>query len=261
MINEFLHIESAKPGLTPDILGSVFGMPISNVWVMTWLVGILFIITIVVLNKKLALVPGNFQSVVEMTIEWLDGLIVQVTGSTRAAVKLLPIVGPLFFFLLVSNLIGIIPGLSSISYGGASLFRTVTSDFNMTLTLGLLVSVFIHVSTIAQIGIISFVGKFIQIKQVFVGMKKGAMGGFEAMVGFFVGIMDIIGEIAKVLSMSLRLFGNVYAGEVMTVVFYGLIATLVPAPWHILSSFSGIIQAMVFTMLTIVFYSLAVTES
>jgi F-type H+-transporting ATPase subunit a len=261
MLNEFIQIEGAKPALTPDVLGYIFGMPISNVWTMTWLVGMLFIIAIFVVRKKLAMIPGNFQSLVEMGVEWMDGLIVQVTGSTRASAKLLPIAGPLFFFLLISNLIGIIPGLSSISYNGFSFFRTVTSDFNMTLTLALLVSVFIHVTTIAQIGLFTFIGKFIQIKQVFVGMKKGVMSGFEALVGFFVGFMDIIGEIAKVLSMSLRLFGNVYAGEVMTVVFYGLVATLVPTPWHILSSFSGVIQALVFTMLTIVFYSLAVAET
>lgn len=261
MLSEFVKIEGTRPGLLPDVLGHIYGLPLSNVWFMTWLVGIIFIVVILVLNKKLALIPGKFQSVIEIGVEWLGDLIRQITGSVRMSARLLPIVGPLFFFLLVSNLIGIVPGLSSFSYEGVPLFRTVTSDFNMTFVLALLVSVLIHVTTIAQIGFLSFVAKFIQIKQLFVSMKKGAMSGFEGFVGFFIGFMDIIGEIAKVLSMSLRLFGNVYAGEVMTVVFYGLVATLVPTPWHILSSFSGIIQALVFTMLTIVFYSLAVADA
>jgi F-type H+-transporting ATPase subunit a len=85
------------------------------------------------------------------------------------------------------------------------------------------------------------------------------MAVFESLIGLFIGFMDIIGEIAKILSMTLRLFGNIYAGEVMTVVFYSLFSLLAPFPWHGLSAFSGIIQALVFTLLTIVFYSMGVT--
>jgi F-type H+-transporting ATPase subunit a len=261
MISELLYIEGTKPGLTPDILGYLFGMPISNVWAMTVLISVICIITLIVLNRRLTLIPSNFQILAEMTVEGMETLIYKVTGSQAAVNKLLGVAGPLLVFLLISNLIGLIPGLSSVSYNGFSLFRTVTSDYNMTLVLGVLVSLFINGSTILQIGVIAFVEKFIQIRNIITSIPKGFLPFFESCIAAFVGVMDIIGEIAKILSMTLRLFGNIYAGEVMTVVFYGLFAAFVPTAWHMLSSFSGIIQALVFTMLTIVFYSLAVDAS
>lgn len=258
MIAEYIQIDGAKPALTPDILGTTFGMPISNVWMMTWLIGLVCIVFMLIVNRRMALVPGTLQSFAEVIVEGMEVLIFQVTGSKRAVLKLLPIAGPLLVFLVISNLIGIIPGLGSITYNGSSLFRTVTSDYNMTLTLGVLVSLFVNGTTVLQIGILAFVERFIQIRNIFLAFPKGFMAVFEACVSAFVGLMDVIGEVAKVLSMTLRLFGNIYAGEVMTVVFYSLFAFLVPFPWHVLSSFSGIIQALVFTMLTIVFYSLSV---
>lgn len=261
MISELLHIEGAKPGLTPDILGYVFGMPISNVWAMTILISLICITFLIIVNKKLTIIPSTVQIYAEVIVESVETLIFKVTGSQAAVNKLLGVVGPLLLFLLISNLIGLIPGLGSITYNGSSLFRTVTSDYNMTLTLGVLVSLFINGSTMLQIGVVAFFEKFIQIRNIITSIPKGFLPFFEACIAAFVGIMDIIGEIAKILSMTLRLFGNIYAGEVMTVVFYGLFAAFVPTAWHLLSSFSGIIQALVFTMLTIVFYSMAVDAS
>lgn len=256
-MSSLFHIEGIQPGLRPDVLGHIFGAPITNVWTMTWLIIFLFALVMISV-RKFVLVPGRGQVLLEMAVDWFEELIRQITGSEKTARRLLYVTGPLFFFLLVSNLIGIIPGLSSLTYDGVPLFRTATNDYNMTLTLGIVVSIFINASIIYQVGIFAFVGKFIQLKPFFQSLSKGPMAIFEALIGLFIGFMDIIGEIAKVLSMTLRLFGNIYAGEVMTVVFYSLFSLLAPFPWHGLSSFSGIIQALVFTLLTIVFYSMGV---
>jgi F-type H+-transporting ATPase subunit a len=257
-MSSLLHIEGIQPQLQPDIFGHVLGAPISNVWTTTWLLIGIFALLMIGL-RKLALVPGRGQAMFEMGVEMFEELIFQISGSKKTARRLLFVTGPLLLFLLLSNLISIVPGLSSLTYAGLPLFRTATNDYNMTLTLGIVVSLFINGMIIKQVGIFSFVGKFVQIKPFILSFTKGPMAVFESLIGLFIGFMDIIGEIAKILSMTLRLFGNIYAGEVMTVVFYSLFSLLAPFPWHGLSAFSGIIQALVFTLLTIVFYSMGVT--
>ena len=258
-MSSLLQIDGSKPTLQIDVLGTLFGIPITNVAMMTWLITLVIIIALLSI-RRLQTVPTSFQVLVEALVEGVHGMIKTVSGSEKRATQLLTVIGPLFLFILLSNTIGLFPFIGSFTYNGVSLFRTATSDYNMTLPLGLAVSLFVNGSIMAQIGVLPFIEKFIQIRSLLTGITKGPMGMLEGFIAFFLGLMDIIGEIAKILSMTLRLFGNIYAGEVMTVVFYSLFAVGLPSAWHVLSTFSGVIQALVFTFLTIVFYSISVTE-
>lgn len=259
MSGSFFQIEGAKPLLQIDVLGTVLGVPITNVAAMTWLITAIVIIAILGI-RRLKTIPGSFQIIMEWIVEATYAMIKSVSGSEKRARRLLTIVGPLFIFLLISNTISIVPFIGAISFAGKPLFRTVTSDYNMALPLGLVVSLFINASIVLQIGPFAFLGKFFQFKAFFQGFSKGPLGILEGCIALFLGVMDIIGEIAKIFSMTLRLFGNVFAGEVMTVVFYSLFAVVLPTAWHVLSTFSGVIQALVFSFLTIVFYSISVAE-
>lgn len=257
----FFQVESARPGLQPDIIFWIQNFPISNAFLLTVLIAAIFLSVGFIGSKRLLLVPGKFQMIIEMLVEACESLIQQISGSKSVTRTLLPIIGTLLLFIGLSNIIGFVPGLGAIMFDGKSLFRTPTNDFNMTITLAVAMSILTHIASIRHIGLFQHVGKFIQIKGIIDGFKAGISGGLIGIVNFFIGLMDIISEFAKLISLSMRLFGNLYAGEVMTVVLYGLVAFAIPVPWHAMSLFSGIIQALVFSMLTTVFYSLAVADS
>lgn len=254
------QVPGSQPALRPDAIFEIAGFPISNSFLLTWVIIALFLIIGFLLSSRQSLVPRGMQNFLEIIIDLIRGLIQQITGSKNATAILLPIIGTLLIFIAVSNSIGIIPGLTSITYNGLPLLRTPTNDFNMTLVMALAMSILVHVASIKRIGALPHFGKFIQVGGVIQGFRSGIGTGSMALVNFLIGLMDIISEIAKVVSMSVRLFGNVYAGEVMTVILYGLVAVAIPIPWHAMSLFSGIIQAMVFGMLTTVFYSLMVLD-
>ncbi|OGL89351.1 hypothetical protein A3H75_02160 [Candidatus Uhrbacteria bacterium RIFCSPLOWO2_02_FULL_51_9] len=200
----------------------------------------------------------------ERLLEFFD----QVTDDRAKSERFLPFVGTLFFFIIFSNWIGIFPGIGSIGmwlrvHGEIELvplFRPANSDLNMTLAMGVLAVTLSHVFGIVTIGFFKHIGKFIRLGHIFHSIKKGPMAIFTALIEFFVGLLEIISEIAKMVSLSLRLFGNIFAGEVLLTVMAGLIAFLVPVPFLALELIVGLIQAMVFAMLTLVYLTVATSE-
>jgi F-type H+-transporting ATPase subunit a len=101
-------------------------------------------------------------------------------------------------------------------------------------------------------------GKFFKFKEVFLGFKKGFMEGFMAVIDFGIGLLDIVGELAKDVSLSLRLFGNMYAGEVLATLILGAFAFVLPLTWTTMSLLSGTVQALVFGSLVTAYYMLAI---
>ncbi|MBP9761429.1 MAG: F0F1 ATP synthase subunit A [Candidatus Magasanikbacteria bacterium] len=257
----FLQVQSEKPPLQPDIIFSVGNFPISNVALMSWLVMAILLILCLRIKKGFRLVPGRLQSVGEVIVQSLSTAIFQIVQRKKATALLLPIIGTLFLFIIFSNLLGlVIPGLSAITYDGVALFRTPTTDFNMTIALALGMSVLTHIMSISASGLFGHIGKFIPLHKVVIGFKKSVSDGAMSLVDVFIGVMDIISEFAKLVSLSMRLFGNLYAGEVMMGILYGLIGAFIPAVWLGMSLLSGTVQAVVFAMLTTVFYSLMVAS-
>ncbi len=135
------------------------------------------------------------------------------------------------------------------SVGGKNVFipffRSSASDLNFTLALAIVAVVLVHILGVAAIGAGKHISKFFTLK---------------SPLDFFVGILEFISEIAKMISFSFRLFGNVFAGEVLLVITAFLVPYLVPVPFLALEIFVGFIQALVFAMLTTVFISIAVSN-
>ena len=109
-------------------------------------------------------------------------------------------------------------------------------------------------------GLTNYVSKFVNIRGIFRAIPKGPMAVVVAIIEFFVGLIEIISEAAKVLSLSLRLFGNVFAGEILMGVMLSLVSVFLPIPFIFLEILVGVIQATVFAMLVLVFLTVA-TES
>lgn len=215
---------------------------------MAFIVLVLLVIIAVALRAKLAMVPGAFQNIAELVIEGALGLMDSVLGNRKRSERYLPIVLTIFLFVLFSNWLGLVPGVTSITVGqGAAavpLLRSPASDLNFTLALALIAVTMVNVFGIAAMGL---------------GSRISVFFNFESPLKFFVGILELISEFARIISFTFRLFGNVFAGEVLLAIMAFLVPYIVPLPFLFLEIFVGFIQAFIFGMLTLIFVALAVT--
>lgn len=256
----FLQIKHGIPGIEPEIIFKVFGYPVSSSTLFSFFILLLLVCFVYFSVRKFKSVPGKFQTIVEMLYEAIDNFITSIVGKERAGM-VLPIVGSLFVYVGVSNLIGIIPGLNSFTYSGIEIFRVPTTDFNTTVGLAIGSVIFLQVVSIMDFGFWGHLGKFFKFKEVFLGFKKSISSGVMAIIDFFVGILEFIGEFTRIISLSFRLFGNMYAHEVLAVIIMGAFAYVLPAVWSTMGLLVGVVQALVFGSLIAVYYSLSIKSA
>ncbi len=254
-------------------LTTIGTLPVTNALVTAWIVVALFLVFAFLLSRNRREVPRGIQNAFEAFTEYALNFMDQVTHDRARSRKFLPIVGTLFPLILVSNWMGLLPGVSTIGIWGLvhgekeliPLIRPAMSDLNMTLALGISSVVISHIFGIMTLGVLKHWGKFIQIEGIaralFAIIKKpsgaAAMGLFTALIELGVGFIELISEAAKMISLSLRLFGNIFAGEVLLHVLSSLMAWLMPTPFMFMELIVGIVQALVFSMLTLVYLTLA----
>lgn len=258
----------ALPPLVAEPIFHIKDFAVTNSLINSSIAVVFFVIIGFILRKKTALIPSGIQNLAESVLEIIIGYMDQVTHDRKKTMKFLPIVGGIFLFILFSNWIGLFPGTGSIGryllvHGEVELvplFRPSNTDLNTTLAMALFAVVASHVLGVMAIGFFRYANKFVKLGDVWKSLSKGGMSIFVAVVEFAVGLIEIFSEIAKVVSLSLRLFGNVFAGEVLLTVLASLIAFLVPLPFVFLEILVGLIQAVVFAMLTLVYLTMATAE-
>lgn len=259
--------------VSAEKLTTLAGMPVTNSLLTGWIVVGFFVLFAGALSRRRAAVPRGIQNAFEAFVEFALGFMDQVTHDRTRSKRFLPIVGTLFPLILVSNWMGLLPGVGTVGIWGLvhgereliPLIRPATSDLNMTLALGISSVVISHLFGIFTIGFFKHWGKFIQIAALWNGITgfarkpfgTAAIGMFTAIVEFGVGLIELMSEAAKMVSLSLRLFGNIFAGEVLLHVLSSLIAFLLPTPFMFLEIVVGVVQALVFSMLTLVYLTLA----
>ncbi len=244
--------------IQPEIVFSLFGVGIANSTLMILLIAVLFLFFGVFVVRRFQLQPSSFQVGFEMLYESIFSLIQQITGSKKMAEKIFPVIGTILVYFAVSNVISLIPGLTDISYKGVALLRTPTSDINTALGVSVAAVLSLNVISLVEWGILDYLGTYLPLRNIFRGFKKSFMDGFVALVDLFVGVLNIIGELAKVISLSFRLFGNIYAGQVLAIIIMGAFAYVLPAVWSAMSGFTGLLQGMVFASLVAVYYTLSI---
>lgn len=248
------------PTLAPETLFHVGRFAITNTMINVWLAMTILLVFGLLVKKSIRMKPTKLQNACEYFLEILLGYFDQVTGNRRKTIKFLPIVGSVFFFILLSNWLGLLPGTGSLTYGHTMVLRPANTDLNLTVAMALVAVISSHLFGFFAVGFFAHIGKFIQIKNIIFSIKKGPIAIFTALIEFMVGIIEIVSEIAKVISLSLRLFGNIFAGEVLISVISALVAAIIPTPFMLLELLVGLIQAGVFTMLTIVYLTVATSE-
>lgn len=245
------------PPLAPETLFHIGSLPVTNTIINTWLAGIIFLVVGILISRKVSLRPGKLQNFWEYILELIMGYFDQVTGSRTKTLRYLPIAGTVFFFILLSNWLGLLPGTGSLLFKHELLLRPANTDLNLTLAMALVSVVMSHLFAFSSVGVFVHINKFIQVGSLLKSFKKGPVGILTGVIEFAVGLIEIVSEMAKVLSLSLRLFGNIFAGEVLMTVIASIVAILMPTPFMLLELLVGLIQAGVFAMLTIVYMTVA----
>lgn len=252
----------ALPPLAAESIFNIGSFSVTNTYINSTLAVVLFIVFAFLIKRTIKEIPTGIQNFFEMIIETLLGYFDQVTGDRKKSVRFLPLIGTLFLFILVSNWIGILPGVGSIGIHKHNefipLFRSANTDLNLTLAMAIFGVIAAHVIGIFTVGFFKYFNKFIKLSDVWHAFKsKKPMIIFTALIEFMVGFLEIISEVAKMVSLSLRLFGNVFAGEVLLTVLAGIIAYVVPLPFLGLELLVGLIQATVFSLLVLTYITVA----
>lgn len=248
------------PTLAPEVIGQIGPVAVTNTMVNAWIAIVILFIFGLFITRSVRLRPGRVQNTAEFFLESLMGYFDQVTGARAKTMRFLPVVGSVFLFILLSNWLGLMPGTGSITLGHSPLLRPANTDLNLTVAMALVSVIASHLFAFGSIGFFAHANKFIQIGTIVKSLKHGPIAIFTALIEFMIGILEIIAEFAKVISLSLRLFGNIFAGEVLISVIGGLVAAVVPMPFMLLELLVGLIQASVFAMLTVVYLTVAGSE-
>jgi F-type H+-transporting ATPase subunit a len=242
-----MHISIAA-----EKLFSIGPLPVTNSLLVTWITIVIFLVIGIMVRLKVRIVPTGLQNVVEYVLEYFYNMVCDIFESEKKGRKYFPLIMTLFLFVLVINWLGLLPGFGSIGFhrieegheAFVPLFRGASADLNTTLALALVSIGLTQVFSIQSLGFKGFLGRFIKLK---------------SPIMFFVGMLELIAEFAKIISFSFRLFGNIFAGEVLLIVMLTLTKFIVPVPFLFLEVFVGLIQALIFSLLTLFFIKIAIT--
>ena len=242
--------EGISVSLSPYVLGYIGDVPITATLVTAWFSMLLLFLFAWVLRNRLLAVPGHVQSVVEVAIGGAHDYVANVLGSKQYADRYFPVIFTIFIFILTFNWIGLLPGVGAFgSYDETGylipwLYPSAT-DLNMTIGLAIVAFFTVQLAGVVAIGLWKYVGKFIN---------------FSSPLAFMIGLIELASELSRLISFSFRLFGNIFAGKVLILVVFFFAPYLAPIPVYGYEVFVGLIQAVVFAILTLFFIKVAIEE-
>jgi F-type H+-transporting ATPase subunit a len=253
-------------GLSPHapVIHEIGPLQITNSMVVTIVVALLIILFAQVATSNVQLIPSGLQNFVELLVESLYGFFESILGPDMVK-QTFWFFGTIFIFILFSNWFGLIPGLGTIGWAEPGqhsehitepLLRGVNADLNMTLGMAALFMVLWLYWSIKAIGVGGFLGHIFNVK----GHGAGFFGIFLVVVFIFVGLIEVVSIGVRPVALTFRLYGNIFAGEniLETVMalggpYFGWLAVL---PFYVLEILVGLVQALVFALLTSVFTAL-----
>ena len=250
-MNEGIHVAIAA-----EKLGELFGLPVTNTLLMSWIVVALLAGFALIFRSGIRMIPGRFQTLLEWMFGGIYDYIADTLESRDMARRFFPLLVTIFLFIFTANILEFTPGIGSIGFFHPStssgqveftpLLRSMNTDLNMTFALALISFFVIEITGMLAIGFYKYSSKFIN---------------FSSAMGFAVGIIELFSEIARLISFSFRLFGNIFAGEVLILVIAYFVPYFLPVPFMAFEVFVGFIQAAIFSLLTLFFIKLAITEA
>lgn len=244
--------------LSPDAVTTVFGIPLTNTLLTVWLTMTTLIVTAFLVRRKIQLVPGKLQNLSEMLVMGVFDYMADVLESKSLARRFFPLVMTIFIFILAMNWMGLMPFVDAVgihreveSHGEVvskmvPFFHPPATDLNITIAFALVAFVAIELAGVTLLGFFKYAGKFIN---------------FRSPLQFVIGIIELLSEMARLISFSFRLFGNIFAGKtLLLVVMFLTTPYILPVPLLAYELFVGFIQAFIFAILTLFFIKLAIEE-
>jgi F-type H+-transporting ATPase subunit a len=290
----FIPLESPVVSIRAEHLFDLGPLNVTNSLLTTWIVTILIFLVVFLGTRKMDLQPSGLQNFLEFAVEGLYSLTESVSGSKWVS-KFFAVPATIFIFVLSANLFGLFVGIPLVGVGLCEaaeghgeevvqeedhaeeahgetgrlgftcepgehivpLFRAPSADLNFTLMLALITQVLAQVFGFTALGIGGYLGKFF----VFDKIRKAKSGGDFALgfIDIFVGLLELLSEFVKIVAFTFRLFGNIFAGEVMLLVIAFLVPLVVVTPLIGFEIFVAFIQAFVFYILSVAFYTVAIT--
>ena len=262
--------------IQPEVIFYIGPFPITNTLIGTWISIILLLLFFFLGTRRRDLIPSGMQNVVEWIIEYLLNLTEGVSGKVKAK-RFFPLVASFFIFILFCNLLDIFPGVDTIGTvnlealklahlsAPTSFFllgeysdkltpwvRPGTSDLNLTLALALVSVIVTQVLGFMALGPKQQLGKYFNF--------KALRHGFQGPIEFFVGLIELVTELSRILSFSFRLFGNIFAGSAVLAVFAFILPFVADVIFIPLELFVAFVQALIFALLTLVFLEIGTTS-
>lgn len=250
------QVENQIISVKAPVIFNISGFDVTNTMTTALLTGVIAIFLCLFATRFKVYSPSKPQLAAESVVSMLSGFIEQIAGNRKIAWKIMPIVGSMVAYILISNLITtLIPFLGGLTIGNESLFRSSTSDINATLSLSLSMVIISQIYLIQRINIFRYILKFVPLDKVISNFRKGIVSGLGSIIDLFIGVLDLISEFAKVISLSLRLLGNMFAGEILLRIFMGIFAIIIPIPIMMLGGLAGLVQAVVFGALVTSYFA------
>ncbi|MEI6378048.1 MAG: F0F1 ATP synthase subunit A [Candidatus Falkowbacteria bacterium] len=253
--------------LYAEPIANIGGFTVTNSLLSSWIVLIIILCASLALRKRIKMIPGRAQSIFEMLIDQVMQMFDTVTGSREKTKQIAPLIFTFFFFILINNWFGLLPGVGSFGQvikvhnelEFVPYLRGATADLNTTLALAAIGLVVSNIFGIMAVGASKHFNKFINIKTLLEIPKKIKNDWTVILVNpinVFIGLVETISEVAKGASLSLRLYGNIFAGEVLLASISGMLAFGLPLPFMALEIFVGLVQAFIFSILVLVYITL-----
>lgn len=235
--------------LAAEKIAHIGPIPVTNSMATSWIATVILIVLGFFAARNLRAVPRGIQNVFETIIEMLFGMIDSIFNNKDQTKKYFPYLATVFLFIITNNWLGIFPGVGSIGFHEHGLFvpifRSGNADLNTTLALAILTIIMVQIYGMMAIGFGPYARKFFN---------------FKSPILLFVGMLELMSEFSRIVSFSFRLFGNIFAGEVLLSSIAAILAFGLPIPFMFLEVLVGIIQGLIFAMLTTVYFSIAMTD-
>jgi F-type H+-transporting ATPase subunit a len=265
----WLSQAAPKPELKAPVVFHFFSLGVTNTILATWITMAVLIILFALAFGKSKLIPGRLQSALESILEWIYNVCTGTAGEKDGR-HFFPLVATIFLFVGFNAWLALIPGYGSLTLasgeGRIELIRGANTDLNTTLALALITFFVVEIVGLSRLRF-SYLKKFIVLGGIVSGIKKifkgkigqGLMEMFSGAMSAFAGLLELLSEFIRIISLTFRLFGNMTAGEILLISIAYLVPFLIPIIFYGLEILVGFIQALVFSGLTIVYISLAVT--
>jgi F-type H+-transporting ATPase subunit a len=242
------------PAYAPVLVDLGF-FKITNSMVVTWVVALFLIVMAQMATSKLQRIPTGLQNAVEWVVESLENFLAGLLGH-KLARETFWFFASVFLFILFANWFGLLPGVGTLTYHGDPILRGANADLNMTSAMALVFFALWIYWALKANGVGGTVGHIFGYH----GDATGGMKAFLILVFLMVGLLEVVSILFRPVSLSFRLYGNVFAGEnlleAMAVMGGKWFGWLVPLPFYFLELLIGFVQALVFTLLTAIFTQL-----